>query len=488
MTFPSAQSLGVLRRQFVLSEEAIDVPPDWRVQRCGRWLLHHHEELPVVELTGATKRGWLVGWPILGTSICEAELSVGNNGWDHVESALYRLGGCWLSVVVGHAGERLYVDPVGSMPCVFALDRKLLASSTTALMAGGAAEVKDVDLERLLDVWHTDLWYPFGLTLLRNARRLLPNHYLDLGAWSAARLWPPAGSLQTRSREDVVAIVLSAVRRQIQAVASKDELYLPLTAGRDSRMLLACARAVSNRVRAHTIRLPGTGGQIDAQIAPRVARRAAVRHELLEHVEAGAEELELFQYRVGYCVAGQVWRTVRTRRQLEARRLSLAGMGGEIARAYYWRPSDVDAVALTPEDILDRMHMPRHPSLVSSAAEWLSGLPFPTVQRLQSLDLLYMEQRLGCWAAPQRLGLAECPIGISPMNHREVIKAMLSLDPEHKRVGRLQEDITRLAWPELLRLPYNAPTPWMRGRRLLVTVGRRGRRFLGKVGQKLSKT
>jgi len=455
---PSVESLSVLRRQFVLSEGAISIPPDWRLVRCGGWILHHHESLPVVRLTGdeGDMLGWVLGWPILGTSLCEGELSVGDDTWEQAEATLYQLGGCWLAIVIAGQGERVYLDPIGSMPCVFGLDRRLLGSSTSALVAAGLPGARDDELERALNVRETYLWYPFGLTALRDARRLVPNHYLNLGRWSVTRHWPGVRPPSNRPHEDVVANVLSNVRCQIQAITSKHEVYLPLTAGRDSRMLLACARPVAARVATYTMRYPGDQGQIDARLAPQVARAAGVQYQLRECVESAANDIELWLFRVGDCVFGR-WPQFVPTGQLTPRRVHLGGHGGEIARGYYWRKTDVDGVPLTANDLLERLHMPSAPALLRAAAEWLSDVPLRPEQRLLTLDLLYIEQRLGCWAAPQKLGYPGSTVGLSPMNHRNVVEAMLSLDAEYKRAGRLQEDVTRLAWPELLQVPYNAP-------------------------------
>jgi hypothetical protein len=212
MTLQRDCSFHALYRQFVLSQNVIEVPRSWHVQQCGGWLLHHHEALPVIKLVdnAGRARGWILGWPILAHSLSETELRFDDGTWGEVEGHLYQLGGCWLGVLFQQDSQRVYHDPAGSMSCVFALDRRLVASSTTALVAGGTPQLKDDDLAHVLNIRETRLWYPFGLTALRNARRLLPNHYLDLRSWAVTRHWPQTASLQIKPRENAVADVLES--------------------------------------------------------------------------------------------------------------------------------------------------------------------------------------------------------------------------------------------------------------------------------------
>src|SRR4029077_6543503 len=86
-------------------------------------------------------------------------------------------------------------------------------------------------------------------------RCLLPNHSLDLHRWTIRRFWPrkargrlPLKEAAEKGAKQLRALTLAASRRF--------PLSLPLTAGRDSRALLAAARDVAKEVHFFTLEMP----------------------------------------------------------------------------------------------------------------------------------------------------------------------------------------------------------------------------------------
>ncbi len=70
------------------------------------------------------------------------------------------------------------------------------------------------------------------------------------------------------------------------------------------------------------------------------------------------------------------------------------------------------------------------------------------------MDLLYIEQRLGCWGGPQSIG-AIFSFVINPFCNRRIFTLMLSLPPQYKRQNKVSDDLIKHLWPELLKFPFN---------------------------------
>jgi hypothetical protein len=102
------------------------------------------------------------------------------------------------------------------------------------------------------------------------------------------------------------------------------------------------------------------------------------------------------------------------------------------------------------------MRLPNHSRLLEAGRRWLEALPLSNA--LAVLDLLYLEQRVGCWAAPQTYGVVAGPLKFWPFAHRDIFANMLRLPIEYRLRDALPADIVRLTWPELLAVPFNRYT------------------------------
>ena len=77
------------------------------------------------------------------------------------------------------------------------------------------------------------------------------------------------------------------------------------------------------------------------------------------------------------------------------------------------------------------------------------------------LDLLYLEQRVGCWATPQFYGHVTPMSYMVGFNHRRIIESFLRLPFEFRFARNLPDAVIRNRWSELLDLPFNQFTgPW----------------------------
>ena len=152
-------------------------------------------------------------------------------------------------------------------------------------------------------------------------------------------------------------------------------------------------------------------------------------------------------------MSGRIWMIHPTLRHLDRKRALLPGMGGEIARSYFWS-RDREIKLLDAKAILDRLHLPVCDKTLIMTEEWLSEISDLSPSLV--LDLAYIEQRLGCWAGPQMYGSDHRSVcHLWPLSHRRIFQLMLQLPSEYKQKQQLAKDICALEWPELLDTPFN---------------------------------
>jgi hypothetical protein len=447
----------ILQGQFVLTQDAARIPPSWAQRQHHGWILGSHPNLPISDLCLPDDAwiGWVVGHPLTDTALAPQRIPVAaeaDRDPAPLEAFLATLGGRYVALVLTDSYQRVYLDSCGSMSAVYSSVAGMVASTPTLIDT--ADHPWDTDLMDALKMPASGLWYPFGLTSKRNVWRLIPNHYLDLATWQTKRYWPTELDFYGQSDPaTAIRTIVATTTHILEGVARDRPIYLTLTAGRDSRMILACAKSVLDRARFFTFTI--RRDTADAHIARRLARRHGLKHQELPKEYATEAQIRSWLLQTGQSVGGEIAKVHPTVRHLDRSHMLMTGMAGEVGRGFYWRATDTPTSRLTATELLNRCSLPLHERFVPEAQRWLDAIP--TTNAFFILDLLYWEQRLGAWAGPQGYGgdAAGSMWQVFPLGHRTTFTAMLSLPVAYRQQQQLPIDMCRTAWPELLDLPFN---------------------------------
>jgi hypothetical protein len=468
---PSRMTNLDLPHQFYLAPTNAPWIDGWKQFACDGLTLQADPRLPVIPLHSAadTHIGFLLGWPIRGTKLLPvAPLhlppSVDPERAESLETFIYELGGRFLVLMLSSSCRRIYPDAGATLGLVYSKAEKAVASTLTALIAHQPDHpIWDARPGTFPDN-RPNQFFPAGLTLDPDVHRLLPNHFLDLERFQPVRCYPnhPLRCLEPAEIPAQLETIRTLASGCIQAaVAAAPVVYAPLTAGRDSRMVLACARACADQIQFVTFdhthfNEPGSA-VLDLEIANALTTQYGLQHRVLP-VAARHEDQSDLRYlrRTGF--AGGAGKALdflcACEQQLDLTGAWLTGFEGEVGRAFYWRSEDAARSDITPAELLQRMLLPPSDPFLTAMEQWLHqlppGLPLPTI-----LDLAYTEHRLGCWAAPHLYGAAPFQMNLVPLCHRAIFEVMLQLPPDYKLHQALARDLIAGAWPELLQLPFN---------------------------------
>ncbi|MBE0568173.1 MAG: hypothetical protein IH577_00650 [Deltaproteobacteria bacterium] len=463
--------------QFILNKTESLFPEGWLSESIGSWILSRHPSLPGMRLARGDGRsvGWLLGYPIDREGVLLSDGSEIRVPWgsewsdERVEEFVYGFGGRFLAAFVGDSQKRLYLDPIGSLSLVYCAHQEIVAS-TPNLIPYDDRTGDHLKLVKDLGIPFTNAKYPLELTPRHNVERLIPNHYLDLDIWKRVRHWPKGPLRDDESVESAAVAVAGIVKRQISAVVSRIPTYLRLTAGGDSRMLLACSKGVADRLELFTVPIGDDGGYLDVAVARKIAKRFGLRHFVPEYRESSREDLADYMDRIGRGT-GELrgWRATTMFRQANPAYAQLDSAGGALDRGQYYGLGDTESTRITPERLMERCCQgPPTERTLPPLRRWLQEVP--TLNMFHLLDLFFVEQELGCWGG--LLPYAEGPekgFILFPLSHREIITRMMTLPTEYKRHGfrtyeRLRtgtppfmKEIIEREWPELLEWPFNTP-------------------------------
>jgi hypothetical protein len=456
--------------QFLLSRTRLAPLSGWQELDGAGWHLIAHPSLPVARLRTAdgVEAGFALGHLIDGEGRIAREvlalpMTASGVAAPDLERFLYGFGGRFAVLVSLGRLERVYVDPLASLSTVWCGRRRRVASTPSLLLhdepdhplfrPGSGEFPRD----------RPNQFFPADLTAAPGIRRIVPNHVLDLATWSAARHHPTAPHREAEEDEipHLVATVHRVLGRQIAAVLAEcGGGYLGLTAGHDSRRLLACARDSVERLECVTLRPPSASSRkvssLDLRLASRLASRFGLRHRVLEVRQIPAETAEDYVRRIGY--AGGPGKAAKffdpPSRQLDLGRAWMTGHGGGLCSAKYLRRMPGEE---RPDGrrLLRLLRLPELLGFVEAMERWSAGLPVGP--RELRLDLAMLEHQGGGWASPHLYGTAPFRAKLLPIAHREAIDAILRVPAAHRASGRFDEELFRQAWPELLELPFNEP-------------------------------
>lgn len=481
-----------LPRQWVLTRDEARLPDDWQRYHSHGWHLCAH---PLARVSTLKSRdGRFMGWGIevllqlKGEAAWmpgeEVTLPVGADAApQEVEHALYDrtsdggitaetaqgIEGPWTSILFAGEGERawqrLYLGPTHSV--VYSPTRQAVA--TTHNLIPGLE--RDEALSRDYDPLASNGFYAFGLTAFKGLHRLLPNHYLDLASLEPVRHWPLEPPERVSDGRIAAAELVDHSRRLVRGLLQENNrLRISLSAGNDSRAILAVTRPLIESeeadVRLFTSYGNDLASRVDLHAAQRLAKIAGLPHAAVKRrpQPSRAQGVQRMFVRVGESFAGPILSARRLHEppeQLgvgpeEEQGFHLPGMGGDAGRAHYWNDGRGLDQEPTPKLLCRRIIAPATEPVLAAAQRWLDGLPAWLREGGPDLwDLAYIEHRLGGWQSPSVYLFPGRLLNFNVMTAARFIEMVLRLPIDYRQGGSLQRDMIAHGWPELLSVPIN---------------------------------
>ena len=283
-------------------------------------------------------------------------------------------------------------------------------------------------------------------------------------AWEGVeRIQPERPKLQPGSGLDLERAVHTLIAA-VEALADWPgrPSTVPITAGRDSRLILAAALKAGIDFDTTT---GGEPGHPDVEIGKELARVAGVEWKPIDHDPHGSVTSDWRR------AADLLWLTSSGTASLADAAgfpfgprpgglpLWHSGQGGEIARSYYG--TDPDALfnrflGRRPgrTDILndDGRRLVRDQIDAFVEEQLAAG-----IARVDVPDMFYLHRRMGTWAGPTHGAVEYVRDTTSPLWSRRLLPDLLGLPAEARARGEFHARMLERLAPELARVPYERP-------------------------------
>ncbi len=454
------------RKQFIIGSEAFRPYKDWCCHQIdsSTWLSYCPELR-----AGSTKDAEGVCWFLLGHAVetLEDKLAPLEEIRRTSSAKVPELYPSWTGRWVLLGQNQLHMDASGLLGCFYGMapDNKVWVSSSPALLA------RILWPDTLPPVDPRPLRYQVGISWFTPPRsrfagmhRLLPSQVIDLkdGSIRPRPLMPPIDP--SRSYEETLELVKRSLVKTLERLATEgNRLWLGLSAGADSRTLLAIAHSAGIDVVPFT-RITDRMSVADRVLPPKLVEECGYEHIFLQgskgknnperkdlvakhsagHVSDGDAEPFITGVRdslEGISFGGHSWGTAKGWRQIH-RRL----------------PDTVDDPGIVAEKIALFFGEPTTSTATAGIRDWLEWVLAHPQEHLDWRDRFYIEQRQAGWLSSKEqlydlTKLERFPV----LNAARNYSLLLSLQQSQRLGSLVQTELIRQLAPELLKYPCNPP-------------------------------
>ena len=304
-----------------------------------------------------------------------------------------------------------------------------------------------------------EYWLPSGITLYENIYHLMPNHYLDVTRVKQRRYWPDR-PITEQGFDKSVQRVANMLVKLMFSINLRYDLAFSLTAGWDTRVLLAASKKIVNDLYIYTLQYRKlTKNSSDIKIPISMLNEMRIKHHLFDCKSGMDREFhKLYKKNVDLAHDDGAKIAFGMFNKYPQDRIHVKGTCTEIIKCEYnlhgehvdiCSPNKLAALVDGWNEI---------PFIVEQLDGWLEDAKkVCTNSNINVLDLFVWEHRIGSWQAQSQLEWDIVQEVFSPFNYRPLLEVMLGNPVKYRKLPDylLQQRIINYLWPALLKWPIN---------------------------------
>ena len=448
---------------------------DWKLLEVDEYYLYVHPDLAAHRLADSKKRLVLIGNLYDSAAPEKTNREIVEDIGGRVESleeciaTLKQYAGSYVLVYKGGKDAAIVTDPLAWREVYYCTQNNQVVCGSQPNMLAAFADPKlvltsDPDLVEFHKNQFKGPWESKWIgdeTCYRDIRHVLPNHYFDIKAGKAIRYWPNE-AVKKLTLDEAVSQSCTFLQGIMKSLAHRHSVMMAVTAGTDSRTLLAASREVKHKVY-YFINNEGLGyDHPDISVPVKIFEHIGVPfhvHEVPKDVDD--EFRKTFLSNTFFATERLLPTTYNVYFKNHGERINVKGVG-EIGRTRFGK----EPRKLNNYRMAYKLGYKEGRYVLRQCDKLLEGmLPVAKKTGINVLTLLYWEQMLGNWGT---VATSECAIAIeevNPYNSHFLFEIFLGVDAQYTNYKHnvLFREMIRRMWPELLNWPINPPhTIWNR--------------------------
>lgn len=456
----------IYRKQYIIMPYTIDGPSEWKTYgiRNDRLVLHVHPELEVTIADDEKRKivllGYVLDWqnPEYGNGDILRMLLRENRDFDSFIEATFSLGGRFVMIYEDDKCCRIYNDAAGQMELYYHKGSKGLACATQLPIMKRYMEL-EMNTDKGVQEFYESEDFANSLrqwvgedTIYKATRRLSPNFYLDLIEGEVVRYWP-LKPLRKRSRQASSEMACWMLKGFMNAISRRGKLIIPVTAGWDSRLVLAATKDIRDRVTYYIIKYPWMDDESKEMTIPRnMFEELGIPFKVLNPgAEADLDFSRAYMDNTAYPIAENIPGAYNIFYRMFNDRINITSQVSEVVRNYC-------GTIKSPNGKLFSTFIGyegNNDYVVRMCDKWINkNSKLAKEMNIDLLSLFIWEEGLG-WEASQR---SQADIAIeeySPFSCRNLLEMLLSVNDSYRNKYNcsLYRSMIEIMWPEVLGEP-----------------------------------
>ncbi|MBN2481295.1 MAG: hypothetical protein JXB19_06120 [Bacteroidales bacterium] len=453
------------RRQYLIVPEEIDCPFHHEKIIIGQdYLLYAHPDIIITEISLMQRRLILLGdifdfrQPEINNHDILKDLVCFN--FQMLLEKISEYTGRYVLIYIEKDVIRLIHDATATRKIYYCqYNNKLWFASRPNLLGKLLNLKKTSDLSKI-DFYHSDAFKRLNnsnvgnTTIYDEVFQLIPNHYYDLNKFQSVRYWPNK-KIEYLTVSTVAEKCATIIKGYIKSISNRYPVMLPVTAGKDSRLLLAATKDISDQVYYYINKMAGMTEKCnDIRIPKKLMSKLGLAFHIEEPIDTIDNNFKNIYFENNELASDRYLSVIYNYFVNHQDRVNLPGNIATEGFGLLYYPGFTSK----GESIAKVFKLHKYKFAAAYYSDWLSGCKdICKKNNVNIANLFYWEERLANFGTQIQLEKDIAQEDFNPFNSRFLITLFLSLRPGLIKPPRyfLHKKITRLLWPEVLCIPTN---------------------------------
>lgn len=467
----------LFRRQFILGPKIVDAFENWENFTIKKNLkLTYHPDLEFEYYNNGkyslTLLGYLLNPYKKDFKNIDILKDIANDAdnFQQVLNSTYELSGRWIIIYNSDQETKVINDLLGLREVYYHFEGDVAWCGTDPSILNEVLSLELSNDQELIKYYSSsyfknreNAWYG-NKTIFQNLFHLMPNHYLDLKNKKSVRYYTDNEFYGKYTLEEAVIESSKLLKGGLESANERyNNLMIAVTAGLDSRVLLAASRDISEDIYYFVSKMDLQANHMDIRIPSKLLPKLNLQLNILDNMSPLRKEIdEILSKNISLYRDNSRNIALQYYYDNLENKINVNGIVSEIGRFYYadyHQPKN----EITAEYIMNVIGCPEEYTFVKKEIQiWLDEVKdFIEDYSIDLMSLFYWEQRMGNWGSLTRNEQDLALEGFMPFNNRKLLMITLSLDPEYRKGPDyiFYRKIMEYLWPEVLEEPINPISP-----------------------------
>jgi len=291
-------------------------------------------------------------------------------------------------------------------------------------------------------------------TIYDDIRQLMPNHFYDVSSISTIRYWPNRKT-EYIAMKVVMENCAKMVKGFMESITNRYEVMLPVTAGKDSRTLLAATKNFSERIYYYINKERHMDDRHpDIAIPKKLLHHLNLKFHVLDPYINIDDDFKRIYYENNEFASKEYLPIIYNYYYNFRDKVNLPGNTASAGEEWFMGAK----MPISGKNLAKKNRVNRWNYAIEYYEQWIREIKEHCPENnICMLNLFYWEERCANWGIKIQLDKDIAQEDINPFNSRDLIMQYYSVQPKYLEFPyfRLHLEVINHLWPEVLKISIN---------------------------------